>query len=366
MKTIADLPLGLTFDDVSLVPCYSEVLPSGVDVQVSLTQKLTLSVPFFSAAMDTVTQSEMAIELAGLGGIGIIHKNLSIERQAEEVAKVKRAGQLLCGAAVGPGEDLEKRAHALVEVGADLLAMDTAHGHSKSVVDGVKRLRGFFPNLAIMAGNIVTGEAAKALADAGANIVKVGIGPGSICTTRVVAGVGVPQVSAIMDVAQVARGLGLKVVADGGIKSSGDVVKAIAAGADAVMIGSLFAGTDEAPGERVMVQGRTFKVYRGMGSLGAMAQGSSDRYGQGDVRDAEKFVPEGIEGRIPYRGSLASVLYHLVGGLRSGMGYVGAQNVQMLQEKARFVRITVAGLRESHVHDVMITNEAPNYDGRAD
>jgi IMP dehydrogenase len=483
-KNSRDWPEGLTFDDVSLVPAYSEVLPSQVDVKTTLGRGLELKAPLMSAAMDTVTESQTAMAMAHFGGLGVIHKNMSPSRQAQEVSRVKRfeagvvtnpitidpqvtvgalsdlmkahrvsgfpvidqgklcgivtkrdlrftedfskpvadvmtkevifakegssvehcralmqehrieklplvdakghlkglvtikdlqnvlaypnaardaKGRLLCAAAVGPSVDLEERAHALVAAGVDVLVVDTAHGHSRSVIESVRRIRGWFPDLTLVAGNIVTAEAAEALADAGVDAVKVGIGPGSICTTRIVAGVGVPQISAVFDVAQVTRKRGISLISDGGIKFSGDVVKALAAGANAIMVGSLFAGTDEAPGEQVLYQGRTFKVYRGMGSLGAMAQGSKDRYGQADVADSDKFVPEGIEGRIPYRGPLSSTLYQLLGGLRSGMGYLGAADIGELQQNARFVRVTSAGLRESHVHDVIITKEAPNY-----
>ncbi len=354
--------MGLTFDDVSLVPQYSEVLPSQVDTSHRLTKNITLRIPLLSAAMDTVTESATATAIAQLGGLGVIHKNLDIARQAGEVARVKAVdSKLLCGAAVGPGADLMDRAKALVSAGADLLVVDTAHGHTAGVIEAVKKLRAAYPELSIMAGNIVTPAAVEALAAAGADAVKVGIGPGSICTTRIVAGVGVPQLSAILDCSKAARKCGVSLVADGGIQYSGELVKAFAAGADAVMMGSLFAGTEEAPGERILFQGRTFKAYRGMGSHGAMIDGSKDRYAQGDVADSNKLVPEGIEGRISYRGSLASVVDQLVGGLRSGMGYLGARNIAEMWSRANFVRISAAGLRESHVHDVIITKEASNY-----
>lgn len=357
-----DLPTGLTFDDVSLVPQYSEVLPSQVDTTHRISKSIELKVPLLSAAMDTVTESATAIAMASLGGLGVIHKNLDIARQAQEVAKVKAANpNYKCAAAVGPGRELEERAFALVNAGVDLLVVDTAHGHSAGVVEAVRTLRKAYPDISIMAGNIVTPAAVEALAAAGADAVKVGIGPGSICTTRMVAGVGLPQLSAVLQCAEAARNCGVSLIADGGIQYSGDVVKALAAGADAVMLGSLFAGTDEAPGERILFQGRTFKSYRGMGSHGAMIDGSRDRYAQADVTDENKLVPEGIEGRIPYRGSLACVVSQLVGGLRSGMGYLGAKNIPEMWKRAHFVRISAAGLRESHVHDVIITKEAPNY-----
>lgn len=359
--TTANWPMALTFDDVSLVPQYSDILPSQVVTTHRLTKHIELKVPLLSAAMDTVTESATAIAMAKLGGMGVIHKNLDVTKQAAEVARVKSEGALMCGAAVGPGKDLEERARALVNAGVDLIVVDTAHGHSAGVLSAVRQLREWFPELSLMAGNIVTPEAVGALAAAGVDVVKVGVGPGSICTTRMIAGVGVPQVSAILECAKAARECGVSLVADGGIQYSGDLVKALAAGADAAMLGSLFAGTDEAPGERILFQGRTFKTYRGMGSHGAMVEGSRDRYGQADVLESDKLVPEGIEGRIAYRGPLASVVQQLVGGLRSGMGYLGARNLVELHQRAHFVRISSAGLRESHVHDVIITKEAPNY-----
>ncbi len=483
-RSYEGISLGLTFDDVSLVPAYSEILPAEVDIVSSLSPDILLKSPLLSAAMDTVTESATAVTMAHMGGLGVIHKNISIAKQAEEVVLVKRfeagvvshpltigpdttvaevmqlmknhhvsgfpvtnngklcgivtkrdlrfteetrvavssvmtknvvsakegtsaevcralmqehrieklplvdhegmltglvtikdlqtvlafpnavrdgRGRLLCAAALGVGQDLEARAHALVAAGVDVLVVDSAHGHSLAVINSVKKLRHWFPDMSIVAGNIVTSEGALALADAGVNAVKVGIGPGSICTTRIVAGVGVPQISAIMDVAKVAKRKGIALISDGGIKYSGDIVKALAAGANLIMIGSLLAGTDEAPGEQILYQGRTFKVYRGMGSLGAMAEGSKDRYGQADVTESGKFVPEGIEGRIPYRGPLSAIVYQLTGGLRSGMGYLGAANISELQQKAKFVQVTSSGLRESHVHDVIITKESPNY-----
>jgi IMP dehydrogenase len=477
----------LTFDDVSLVPALSEVLPADVDTRTNLGRGVQLSIPFLSAAMDTVTEAGTAIAMAQNGGLGVLHKNLTPDAQAEMVRRVKKyeagivrepltlrpdalareafdkmarhgvsgfpvvdekgrvrgivtrrdlraalphtpvsevmttdlvtagegvsrddamtmmvkrrveklvlidderrlvglitvkdllkvkefphaardsRGRLLAAAAVGPGRDLEARAHALVDAGVDVLVVDTAHGHSKGVLDGLRALRRWFQDVCLVGGNIATAEAAEALVDAGADVVKCGIGPGSICTTRIVAGVGVPQVTAVMEVSAAARARGATTIADGGVKYSGDCVKALAAGADAVMVGSLFAGTDEAPGELVLFQGRTFKVYRGMGSMGAMEQGSKDRYGQADIKEASKLVPEGIEGRVPARGPLAANLYQLNGGVRSGMGYLGAATLAALRERAQFVRVTSAGLREAHVHDVIITREAPNY--RAD
>jgi IMP dehydrogenase len=473
----------LTFDDVLLVPAYSEVLPNEVDVRTRLTRGIELNTPLVSAAMDSVTEGRAAIAMARVGGIGIIHKNLPPRDQAREVEKVKRAesgmigapvtarpeqtlaealevmnehaisgvpvvenerpvgiltardvrfaqnlsqkvsqlmtknlvtvppgvsnerakellhkhriekllvvdeagqlvglitikdllqadknpdalkdehGRLRVGAAIGPGADRDERIEALVAAGVDVIVVDTAHGHSRGVIQSIAAVKSRYPNMQVVAGNVATAEATEALIDAGADAVKVGIGPGSICTTRVVAGVGVPQITAISDCARVGDRRGVPIIADGGIKYSGEVTKAIAAGASAVMIGSLFAGTDESPGDLVLYQGRSYKVYRGMGSIGAMKKGSKDRYGQGGAAD-EKLVPEGIEGRVPYRGSLGSIVFQLVGGLRSGMGYTGSKTIQDLREKSRFVRITSQGLRESHVHDVIITEEAPNY-----
>jgi IMP dehydrogenase len=476
---------GLTFDDVLLVPGASDVLPTDVDLRSRLTREIVLNVPLVSAAMDTVTEHETAICMAQNGGIGVIHKNLSISAQASEVDKVKRSesgmivdpitmepeqriyealevmarykisgvpvtrngkavgiltnrdlrfvrdtqqqisrvmtrdglvtvppdtsmerakellhehriekllvvdsdgrlrglitikdiekserypdaskdamGRLLCGAAVGVGEESLERAQALVTAGVDVVVVDTAHGHSSRVLETVTELRRNFPNLELIGGNVATPEGTEALIKAGVSAVKVGVGPGSICTTRVVAGVGVPQFTAVLETARTAAGADIPVISDGGIKFSGDVVKALAAGASTVMIGSLFAGTEEAPGEVVLYQGRSYKVYRGMGSIQAMTDGSADRYFQAEVTDARKLVPEGIEGRIPYRGNLTSNIHQLLGGLRSGMGYVGAPGLPDLRERARFVRISPAGLQESHVHDVIITKEAPNY-----
>ncbi|WP_461202704.1 IMP dehydrogenase [Anoxybacillus sp. TBDG-1] len=476
---------GLTFDDVLLIPAKSEVLPRDVDLTVELSKTLKLNIPIISAGMDTVTEAEMAIAMARQGGLGIIHKNMSIEQQAEQVDKVKRSesgvitdpffltpehqvydaehlmskyrisgvpivnnaeeqklvgiitnrdlrfiqdysmkifdvmtkenlitapvgttlaeaekilqkykieklplvddqgvlkglitikdiekviefpnaakddkGRLLVGAAVGVTADTMLRVKKLVEANVDVIVVDTAHGHSKGVLETVRKIRDTYPTLNIIAGNVATAEATKDLIEAGANIIKVGIGPGSICTTRVVAGVGVPQITAIYDCATEARKYGVPIIADGGIKYSGDIVKALAAGGHAVMLGSLLAGVSESPGETEIYQGRRFKVYRGMGSVGAMEKGSKDRYFQ---EDNKKFVPEGIEGRVPYKGPLADTIYQLIGGLRAGMGYCGTKNLEELREKTQFVRMTGAGLRESHPHDVQITKEAPNY-----
>ncbi|RJP59766.1 MAG: IMP dehydrogenase [Ignavibacteriales bacterium] len=477
---------GLTFDDILLLPAESKVLPRQVDIVSYLTPEIKLNIPFLSAAMDTVTESGMAIAMAAQGGIGIIHKNLSIARQAEEVDKVKRSesgminkpitlkadrtiedalelmakyrisgipivddkhkligiltnrdlrfepnikqkvfdvmtkdnlitapkgttlekaekilqkyrieklpvvdgngiliglitfkdiakkkkfpnackdemGRLRVGAAVGVSADTLDRVQALIDAGSDAIIVDTAHGHSEGVLKTIKSIRKKHKNLQLIAGNIVTKEAAKALVDAGVNAIKVGIGAGSICTTRVIAGVGVPQVSAVMEVAQAMKGKNIPIIADGGIKQTGDVAKAIAAGADTVMMGGMFAGVDESPGEKVLFEGRTFKVYRGMGSLGAMKLGSKDRYFQDMEDDIKKLVPEGIEGRVPYKGPLSETIHQFVGGLKAAMGYCGTKNIKELKTKSRLVKITNAGLRESHPHDVVITEEAPNY-----
>lgn len=482
------LKKGYTFDDVLLIPAESHVLPNEVDLKTKLADNLTLNIPIITAAMDTVTGSKMAIAIARAGGLGVIHKNMSITEQAEEVRKVKRSengviidpffltpehkvseaeelmqryrisgvpivetlakrklvgiitnrdmrfisdynapisehmtsehlvtaavgtdletaerilhehrieklplvdnsgrlsglitikdiekviefphaakdefGRLLVAAAVGVTSDTFERAEALFEAGADAIVIDTAHGHSAGVLRKIAEIRAHFPNRTLIAGNIATAEGARALYDAGVDVVKVGIGPGSICTTRVVAGVGVPQVTAIYDAAAVAREYGKTIIADGGIKYSGDIVKALAAGGNAVMLGSMFAGTDEAPGETEIYQGRKFKTYRGMGSIAAMKKGSSDRYFQGSVNEANKLVPEGIEGRVAYKGAASDIVFQMLGGIRSGMGYVGAGDIQELHENAQFVEMSGAGLIESHPHDVQITNEAPNY-----
>lgn len=474
---------GITFDDVLLVPAYSEVTPNMVDLSTYLTKKIKLNIPMMSAGMDTVTEHRMAIAMARQGGIGIIHKNMSVEAQAEEVDKVKRSengvitdpfylsqehtledannlmakfrisgvpivtedkklvgiitnrdlkfetdfskkikdcmtseglitaragitlaeakeilakarkeklplvddnyvlkglitikdiekqikypqsakdsqGRLLCGAAVGITTNVMERVEALVDAKVDVIVIDSAHGHSKNIIDTVKKIKAAYPELQVIAGNIATGEAAKALIEAGVDAVKVGIGPGSICTTRVVAGIGVPQITAIMDCYNTAKEYGIPIIADGGIKFSGDMTKAIAAGANVCMMGSLFAGCDESPGTFELYQGRKYKVYRGMGSIAAMENGSKDRYFQ---TDAKKLVPEGVEGRVAYRGTLEDTIFQLVGGIRSGMGYCGAPDIDTLKETGRFVKITSASLKESHPHDIHITKEAPNY-----
>ncbi len=352
-------PTALTFDDVLLVPQYSEVVPTEVDTATVFTPKVRLGIPLASSAMDTVTENQMAITIAKMGGIGVIHKNLSIEDQAKVVKEVHGLG-LPSAAAVGATGDFLDRSKALVEAGVDVLVVDTAHGHSKRVIDAVRLIKKSFKNVEVVAGNIATAEGAKALIKAGADAVKVGIGPGSICTTRMVSGCGVPQISAIMEVVKVCEKLKVPVIADGGIKYSGDIAKAMAVGASCVMVGSLLAGTDEAPGEVFEEHGKQYKSYRGMGSLGAMNQGSRDRYGQEKVTGG-KLVPEGVEARVPYKGSMVNIVDQLIGGLRSGMGYSGAENIKQLHKKAKLVRITNAGLRESHVHDVQIVKHAPNY-----
>ncbi len=368
---------GLTFDDVLLIPAESHVLPNEVNLSTQLAKNIKLNIPLISAGMDTVTEGPMAFAMALQGGLGVVHKNMSIQAQAGEVANVKSVvvpanatkaavddqNRLLCAAAVGVTSDTFERATALLEAGADAIVIDTAHGHSAGVLRKIKEIRDHFPDATLIAGNVATGEATKALFDAGVDVVKVGIGPGSICTTRVVAGVGVPQITAIYDAASVAREYGKPIIADGGIKYSGDVVKALAAGGNAVMLGSMLSGTTEAPGEVFEENGKRYKSYRGMGSVGAMAQahGSSDRYFQGGVNEANKLVPEGIEARVEYKGDVSDIVFQIDGGLRSGMGYVGAPDIPTLIDKAQFVQITNAGLRESHPHDVQITKAAPNY-----
>ena len=371
---------GITFDDVLLIPAESHVLPNEVDLSPQLAPNLKLNIPLISAGMDTVTEGKMAAAMAKMGGLGVIHKNLSIKAQADEVrlaknteitpedkhAAVDANGKLLVAAAVGVTSDTFERAEALFEAGADAIVIDTAHGHSAGVLRKIKEIRDHFPEKTLIAGNVATAEGTRALFEAGVDVVKVGIGPGSICTTRVVAGVGVPQLTAVYDAANVAREFGKPIIADGGIKYSGDVVKALAAGGNAVMLGSMLSGTEEAPGDvQQGSDGRLVKSYRGMGSVGAMAQqhGSSDRYFQGGVNEANKLVPEGIEAVVSYKGTVRNVVYQILGGLRSGMGYCGAENIQKLIDTAQFVRISNAGLRESHPHDVMMSKPAPNYGG---
>ena len=357
--------LGLTYDDVLLLPDASDVVPSEVSTVTQLTRNISIAVPLVSSAMDTVTESEMAIAMAKAGGIGIIHRNLPIEAQVTHVKLVKNVG--LAGAAVGVGDDGFARAQALIEAGVDVVVVDTAHGHHRAVLDAIARIKKFSPTTEIIGGNVATRAGAQALINAGADAVKVGVGPGSICTTRVVAGVGVPQVTAIYEASLAAGPAGVPVIGDGGLQYSGDIAKALVAGADTVMVGSLLAGCEEAPGQLVFVNGKQYKQYRGMGSLGAMqSRGearsySKDRYFQDDVLSEDKLVPEGIEGQVPYRGPLSAVAHQLVGGLRASMGYAGAQTIDDLKAHGQLVRITAAGLKESHPHDVQLTAEAPNY-----
>ena len=368
---------GYTFDDLLLVPAHSTVVPAHVDLSTQLTPRLRLKLPILSAAMDTVTEAAMASALAKAGGLGILHKNMSIEAQAAMVRAVKSTavdhpstaavddqGRLLVGAAVGVSSETMDRVKALVDAEVDVIAVDSAHGHSQGVIATIAALHAAFPTLTLIGGNIVTAEAAHDLIKAGASILKVGVGPGSICTTRIVAGVGVPQITAVNDVYQVAKAAGVSVIADGGIKFSGDIVKALAAGADAVMLGGLLAGCEETPGDVIDVYGKKVKTYMGMGSLTAMQKGSSDRYFQGGQKELSKLVPEGIEATVPFKGPIADVLYQMMGGLRSGMGYCGCANLSDLKTEARFVKITNAGLNESHPHDVDNVKEAPNYRGR--
>ena len=365
---------GYTFDDLLLVPAYSQVVPADVQLKTRLCDGIFLSIPVCSAAMDTVTESKMGIALAQAGGLGFIHKNLSSELQAEMVKEVKAAavlsnsavdakGKLLAGAAVGVSESTIARVQLLVEAGVDIITVDSAHGHSAGVIETVRKIHEQYPDLPLVGGNIVTGDAAQALIQAGASVLKVGVGPGSICTTRIVSGVGVPQLTAVSDVVQVAKRYNVGVIADGGIKFSGDIVKALAAGADAVMLGGLLAGCEETPGEIIEVYGKKVKTYVGMGSLSAMQRGSSDRYFQGGQKELKKLVPEGIEATVPYKGPMSDVIYQMMGGLRSGMGYCGCANIEELKEKAQFVKISNAGLKESHPHTVENVKEAPNYRG---
>ncbi len=363
----------LTFDDVLLVPAYSEVLPREVSTKARFTRNISLNIPIVSAAMDTVSEKAMAIMLARKGGISVVHKNMSIEAQARQIREVKEypaegdkipcldaEGRLRVAAGVGITTDVLDRVTALVEAGVDAIVLDSAHGDSHGVVEALRKIKAVYPELDTVVGNIATAEAAARLIEAGADSLKVGIGPGSICTTRIIAGVGVPQISAIYDVAKAAEGSGVPVIADGGLRYSGDIVKALAAGGDSVMIGSMFAGTDEAPGEIFEENGRKFKSYRGMGSVDAMKAGSRDRYFQDGEDSTKKLVPEGVVARVPYKGSVADIIYQLVGGIRSGMGYCGAADIDALHS-ARFVRITANGLVENHPHDITITGNTPNY-----
>ena len=357
MDTIKE---ALTFDDVLLLPKYSNVLPSNTNIILKLTKKILLKVPFFTSAMDTVTESKMAIAIAKEGGMGIIHRNLNIRNQSDEVKKVKNK-RLLVGAAIGTNiEDLD-RARSLISNGVDLIVIDTAHGHSMKVLKTLSKVKKIIKNVPVCVGNIATGEAAKKLYNSGADIIKVGIGPGSICTTRMVAGIGVPQISAIMEVKKALKKKNIKIISDGGIKFSGDIAKALAAGADAIMMGSIFAGTDESPGKKFKIKGKIYKSYRGMGSIGAMSAGSANRYSQKNFKDKSKFVPEGVEGRVEFKGKVSDIIYQLQGGLRSSMGYIGARNLKEINKKAKFIKITKAGFYESMVHSVEMTQKTINY-----
>jgi len=350
----------LTFDDVLLLPQFSNILPAETNISLNLTNKIKLKTPFLSSAMDTVTESPMAIAMAKSGGMGIIHRNLDIKKQSKEVTKVKNK-KLLVGAAIGTTIEDIKRAKTLVDSGVDLLVIDTAHGHSQKVLKMLSRVKTDNQNTSICVGNIATREAAKKLYNYGADIIKVGIGPGSICTTRMVAGIGVPQITAIMEVSKALKGKKIKIISDGGIKFSGDIAKALAAGADAIMMGSIFAGTDESPGKKFKFKNKFYKKYRGMGSIGAMSAGSSNRYFQKNYNDKSKFVPEGVEGRVEYKGSVSKIIYQLKGGLRSSMGYIGAKKLENIKKNAKFVKITKAGFYESMVHSVEMIEPTLNF-----
>ena len=357
MDTIKE---ALTFDDVLLLPKYSNVLPSNTNIFLHLTKKISLKVPFLTSAMDTVTESKMAIAVAKEGGMGIIHRNLDIKYQSNEVKKVKNK-KLLVGAAIGTNQEDLDRARSLIFNGVDLIVIDTAHGHSEKVLRILSKIKKIIKRVPICVGNIATGVAAKKLYNSGADIIKVGIGPGSICTTRMVAGIGVPQISAIIDVKKALKKKNIKIISDGGIKFSGDIAKALAAGADAIMMGSIFAGTDESPGKKFKIKGKIYKQYRGMGSIGAMSAGSANRYFQKNFKDKTKFVPEGVEGRVEYKGKVSKIIYQLQGGLRSSMGYIGAKNLKEINKKAKFVKITKAGFYESMVHSVEMTQKTINF-----
>lgn len=362
---------GFTFDDVLLIPQYSEVLPKDVSVVTELVKGIKLNIPLVSAGMDTVTEWELAVALAREGGIGIVHKSMTAEEQALQIFKVKNSDysgyenavvdsrdRLLVGAAVGATGDVIERVSALVDAGVDIIAVDTAHGYSKNVLNTIEKIKKRFSDVPVIGGNIATSDAVNDLVSSGADCVKVGMGPGAICTTRIVAGIGVPQLSAVFECAEAAEKCGVTLIADGGIKYSGDIVKAIAAGANTVMIGSLFAGTEESPGESIINYGKRYKAYRGMGSTAAMKRSGGDRYFQSG---SKKFVPEGVEGLVPYVGTLSDMVYQMIGGLRAGMGYCGTKNIDELRNNAKFVKITGAGLHESHPHDLTMTTDEPNY-----
>ena len=350
----------LTFDDVLLLPQYSNILPSETNITLQLTKKINLKVPFLSSAMDTVTESKMAIAIAREGGIGIIHRNLNIKDQTKEIIKVKKK-KLFVGAAVGTTNEDVDRVRSLINNGCDLIVIDTAHGHSEKVLNTLLKLKKINNKIPICVGNIATGEAAKKLYNSGADIIKVGIGPGSICTTRMVSGIGVPQISAIMNVKKALKNKKIKIISDGGIKFSGDIAKALAAGADAIMMGSIFAGTEESPGKKFKINGKFYKQYRGMGSIGAMSSGSANRYFQRNFKDKSKYVPEGVEGRVEYKGNVSEIIYQLQGGLRSSMGYIGASDLNQIKKNAKFIKITKAGFYESMVHSVEMIEPTLNY-----
>ena len=350
----------LTFDDVLLIPKFSSTLPTETNLSINLAKNLKLKIPFLSSAMDTVTESKMAIAIAHQGGLGVIHRNLSINSQIKEIKKVKNK-KLLVGAAVGTSEEDILRAKSILDAGLDLLVIDTAHGHSLKVINTLKKIRKFSNKIPICVGNIATGEAAVKLYNEGADILKVGIGPGSICTTRMIAGIGVPQITAIRNVKKSMKNKKIKIISDGGIKFSGDLVKAIAAGADAIMMGSIFAGTEESPGKKFKYKNKLYKSYRGMGSIGSMSAGSSNRYFQKNYKDKSKFVPEGVEARVLYKGSVEKIIYQLQGGLRSSMGYIGAKKIEEIYKKGKFIKITKAGFYESMVHSVEAIKEETNY-----
>jgi len=350
----------LTFDDVLLVPRYSSVLPSETNLNIDLGKNLKLKIPFLSSAMDTVTESNMAIAIAQKGGLGIIHRNLSINEQFKEIKKVKNKN-LIVGAAVGTTNEDLTRTKSILDAGVDLVVIDTAHGHSEKVIKILRKIKKIRSKIPICVGNIASGEAALKLYNEGADILKVGIGPGSICTTRMIAGIGVPQITAVLEVKNYIKNKKIKIISDGGIKFSGDLVKALAAGADALMMGSIFAGTDESPGKKFKFKSKFYKSYRGMGSIGAMSAGSSNRYFQKNHKDKSKFVPEGVEARVPYKGPVEEILYQLQGGLRSSMGYVGAKMIKEIKKKAKFIKITKAGFYESMVHSVEMTKDTTNY-----
>ncbi len=350
----------LTFDDVLLLPQFSTIVPANTDLNVNLSDKISLKLPFISSAMDTVTESNMAIAMGKNGGIGVIHRNLKIKKQCEEIKKVKKE-RFKVGAAIGTSQSELKRAKNLIDSGTDMIVIDTAHGHSKNVLKMLDKIKKFSNKITICVGNIATGDAAKLLYNSGADILKVGIGPGSICTTRMVAGIGVPQITALLDVKKAMNKKKIKIISDGGIKFSGDIIKAIAAGADAIMMGSIFAGTEESPGKKFKINNKLYKLYRGMGSIGAMSSGSSDRYFQKNYKDKSKFVPEGVESRVLFKGKISKIIYQLQGGLRSSMGYIGAQTINEVRKKSKFIKITKAGFYESMVHSVEAINSTANY-----